>query len=314
MECLLIGTGGMMPLPERHLNSLLVRVEGEVYLLDAGEGTQIAMKRWRAGFRTIRLLAVTHLHGDHVLGVPGVLMCRTHAEAEEPLTILGPTGIRRFVENTIRDLRYRLIFPIDFIEIDADSLSGEKSPVEFYRDDRCVVSGLSLNHGTPCLGYRVEELPRPGRFHPEKVREMGVPEGPLWGRLQRGETVQLEDGRDVTPEEVLGPPRRGRRCALVTDTVPCKNAYRLVTGADIAFIEGMFREDDLEKAADKAHMTVRKAARIGRAQGALRTVIVHLSPRYRNEDLADLHDEARAENETAEIGRDGARYEIPLPD
>ena len=314
MDCLLVGTGGMMPLPDRYLNALFVRVEGVGYLFDCGEATQVAMKAWRTGFRAVTLLAVTHLHGDHVLGIPGVLMCRTHAEATEPLTILGPTGIRRFVENTVADLRYRVGFPLRFIEVDVDTLVAEKNPAELYRDERCRVLGLPLAHGTPCLGYRLEEHARPGKFEPSRARDAGVPEGPLWGKLQQGNAVATPDGRVVEPAAVLGPPRRGRACVLVTDTVATKNVYRLVDGADAAFLEGMFLERDFDRSDDKAHMTVAKAARIGREKGALRTVLVHLSPRYTRDDLADLEAEARAENPTAEIGRDGARYEIALPD
>jgi ribonuclease Z len=314
MDCVLVGTGGMMPLPDRYLNSLFVRVDGVGYLFDCGEATQVAMKAWRTGFRSIAMLAVTHLHGDHVLGIPGVLMCRTHAEATEPLTILGPTGIRRFVENTMADLRYRVGFPLQFVEIDVDDLVAAKSPVEVYRDERCRVLGLPLAHGTPCLGYRIEEHPRPGKFNPARALESGVPEGPLWGKLQQGVDVTASDGRSVEPSEVLGPARRGRVCVLATDTIPTKNVYRLADGADLAFLEGMFLERDFDKSDDKAHMTVAKAARIGREKGALRTVLVHLSPRYSREDLPALEAEARAENPTAEIGRDGAHYEVPLPD
>ena len=314
MDCLLVGTGGMMPLPDRYLNALFVRVEGVGYLFDCGEATQIAMKAWRTGFRALTLLAVTHLHGDHVLGVPGVLMCRTHSEASEPLTILGPTGIRRFIENTMTDLRYRVGFPLRFIEVDVDSLVAAKEPAEIYRDERCRVLGLPLAHGTPCLGYRLEEHPRPGKFNPARARELGIPEGPLWGKLQQGNPVTTAEGSAVEPSDVLGPPRRGRVCVLATDTVPSKNVYRLADSADLAFLEGMFLERDFDKSEDKAHMTVAKAARIGREKGARRTILVHLSPRYTRDDLPELDAEARAENPTAEIGRDGARYEIPLPD
>jgi ribonuclease Z len=314
MECLLVGTGGMMPLPERHLNALWVRVGGAGYLVDCGEGTQVAMKQWRTGFRALTALAITHLHGDHVLGIPGVLMCRTHAEATEPLVVLGPVGVRRFIENTIADLRYRVGFPLRFVEIDVDALSRAKEPALVHEDEHVRIFALPLAHGTPCLGYRLEEPPRPGKFNPAAARSAGVPEGPLWGRLQQGETVTTPDGREVRPAEVLGPARRGRSCALVTDTVPTKNVYRLAGDVDVAFLEGMFLERDFDQTDDKAHMTAAKAARIGRDAGARRTVLVHLSPRYTRDDLAALGAEARAENDTAEVGRDGARYEIPLPD
>lgn len=313
MDCLLIGTGGMMPLPERHLNSLMVRLEGVGYQFDCGEGTQVAMKKWRTGFRHIRLLAISHLHGDHVLGLPGVLMCRTHAETTEPLIILGPVGIRRFVENTITDLRYHVGFPLEFIEVEVNNLADEKTLVELYADDRCTIFGLPLVHGTPCLGYRLEEKARPGKFSPEQAKKAGVVEGPLWGQLQRGQEVSVGD-KVIQPDQVLGPARRGRVCCLVTDTIACKNAYRLAKDADIAFLEGMFLEEDLEKVEDKAHMTVRKAASIGKKQGALKTVIVHLSPRYRPEDLPRMTEEARAENPTAEVGVDGRCYQVELPD
>jgi len=318
MRCLLVGSGGMTPQPDRFLNVVLVQLEERGYLFDCGEGTQIAMKRWHAGFRHIALLAVTHLHGDHVLGIPGFLMARANAGAVEPLTVTGPPGIRRFVEDVTADVGFVPPYELAFVEIDPDEPAAPAGtvrgqPREVFRDEHARLEATPLEHAVACLGYRLVEHERPGKFHPERARRLGLPEGPLWRRLQDGEAVDV-GGRSIAPGEVLGPPRPGRVCAMITDTLPCPGAYRLLEGAHIAFLEGMFLESDRDAVEGRTHLTIGKAARMAAAQGVGRTVLTHLSPRYRDEDLPMLEREAREGNPSAEIGRDGTWYAVPLPD
>ena len=183
LECILIGTGGMMPMSYRMLTSLAVRLNGQLYLFDAGEGTQINWKRARLGMRGLKLIAVTHLHADHCLGIPGMIMLRAQMENPDPLTILGPPGTREFISQSQRTLEYHVNFPIHIIEWASDN-SGLA-----YQDGQARIVWQPVKHTRFCLGYRFEELDRPGKFDSARAQALGVPMGPLWGKLQKGESV-----------------------------------------------------------------------------------------------------------------------------
>ncbi|MCE5334078.1 MAG: ribonuclease Z [Desulfobacteraceae bacterium] len=304
MECILIGTGGMMPMPYRLLCSLAVKLRGGTYLFDAGEGTQINWKRARVGMRGLNLIAVTHLHADHCLGIPGMIMLRAQMEDPAPLTILGPPGIRDFVEHCRSTLEFQVGFPIRYIE-----WPGNRTGIAF-EDERARISWQPLAHTRFCLGYRLEEHERPGKFDIERARALGVPEGPLWGALQHGRNVTTPSGGTVQPSDVLGPARRGRCVSYVVDTRPTEAAYSLCRNADLAFVEGMFLSGHSDHAAAKGHMTVGEAAEIAKLSGAARTVLVHISPRYENSELPELENEARTLCDRVRVGRDMDRFEV----
>jgi ribonuclease Z len=308
MECILLGSGGMMPMPYRLLTSLAVRLNGRIYLFDAGEGAQLGLKETRIGVRGITMIAVSHLHADHCLGIPGIMMLRAQMEDPEPLTIVGPPGTERFVRQTHENLAFYLNYQIIFREW------AEDGDGPAYEDDQVRVYRGTLEHTRLCFGYRLEERERPGRFYPQRAVALGVPKGPLWGRLQQGQSVVLDDGRTITADQVLGESRRGRRVAYVVDTRPCRAIYRLIDGADIAFVEGMFLPEDGEHAESKDHLTVVDAARIAGRAGVRRVVLVHVSPRYDVEALARLDAAARARFDRAEMGRDFQIYQVPLPE
>ncbi len=315
MECVLLGSGGMMPMPGRPLTALAVRTGGAVYLFDCGEGTQVPYKSLHVGMRALRMVAVTHLHADHCLGLPGLLMLRSQMDEPEPLTLVGPRGLERFVRHVVRDLACRITFPIKYLEIDPREKVDPKGPLPVvYEDEHVRLQWLPLRHSVFCVGYRLEERERPGKFSPAAAKAAGLPPGPAYGRLQAGQAVETPEGRVVTPEEVLGPPRRGRHVAFCTDTAPCKNLYRVLDRVDIAFLEGMFLPEHEEEARQKRHLPVTEAARISHRAHATRTVLVHLSPRYDNSQAARVDQEARPINPQASRGRDGDRFEIPLPD
>ncbi len=307
MECILIGTGGMMPMSYRMLTSLAVRLNGQLYLFDAGEGTQINWKRARLGMRGLKLIAVTHLHADHCLGIPGMIMLRAQMENPDPLTILGPPGTREFLSQSQRTLEYHVNFPIHIIEW----ASGNSDLA--YQDSQARIVWQPVKHTRFCLGYRLEELDRPGRFDSARAQALGVPMGPLWGKLQKGESVNTPQ-KTVQPSEVLGPARRGRHIAFVVDTRPAPGVYSLCEKADLAFLEGMFLPEHSEHADVKGHMTVVEAARIARKSGAARAVLVHISPRYENSEIGKLEDEARKEFKSVRIGRDLDIFEVNLPE
>jgi ribonuclease Z len=308
MQCFVLGTGGMMPLPQRRLSSVVLRPSSVMYQVDCGEGVQVGFKELRLGIKALSLIAITHLHADHCLGLPGVLMFRAQCEDPGPLVILGPIGIERFVRNVIADLSCHINFPIEFLEWQpgADPLA--------YRDDTLALTWAPLVHGVTCLGYRFEEHARPGRFDPDRARALGVPQGPLWGALQGGEVVVSERGAEVHPEEVLGPPRRGRVVSYCTDTAPCDNVEALCRGADLAFVESMFLPEHEEEGRRKQHMTGLQAARITATAGAKRTALIHISPRYGPADLRRLQLLVSEVNPTATIARELETYDVALPD
>lgn len=299
----------MMPMPGRYLASMAVRMDGRLYLFDAGEGTQLAWKTCRIGLRGLSVVAVTHLHADHCLGIPGLMMLKAQLDDPEPLTVMGPLGIREFILENHRILDFHLNYPLEFIEWSADAPDWKA-----YEDDRLRIFWEPLEHTRFCLGYRVEELERPGRFLPDTADGLGIPEGPLRGRLQRGESVTLPSGTVVAPRQVAGPPRRGRHLAYVVDTRPTSAIDRLCQGADLAFIEGMFLPEHAEQARAKGHLTVVEAARAARKAGARRAVLIHISPRYGEEDLDRLERAAREHFQDAVVGRDLQVYSVPLPD
>lgn len=305
MEVMALGVGGMMPMPGRWLTSVVLLHEGQATLFDCGEGTQVPLKKSGFGVGRFVRFVLSHLHADHVTGVPGMLMLLSQAEPGHDVEILGPPEVTRFVRGARELLRFYLNYNLKYRDLDpaGGSLKGPGFTLRF----------LPLNHTTPNLGFAYEEDPRAGRFHVETARRLGVPEGPLWGRLQRGETVVF-DGRQVTPAAVLGPPRRGRKFAYVTDTGPCQNAIELLRGADLAVIEGMFCEEHADEAASKLHLTARQAAAIVRDSGCTRALLGHVSPRYTHDELHRVEDEARDVCDRLELVRPLERIAIPLPE
>jgi len=294
-----------MPMPYRFLTSLAVRLEGQLYLFDAGEGCQINLKKTKLGIKPLRVLAVSHLHGDHCLGVPGLLMMRAQVPDPGPLTILGPPGIERFVECLHESLAFFLNYPISFCEW------NEGSPEVAYEDEQIRILWGPLKHTTFCLGYRLEEHPRPGKFNPARAKALGIPPGPLWGRLQRGETVTLENSATISPDQVLGPPRPGRNVCYAVDTKPNKTLYRLCQDVDLAFLDGMFLPEHQEEADAKGHMTVEDAARVAQRAGAQRAILVHISPRYTEEDMEKFKEAAKGRFEKTETGTDLQSFTVP---
>jgi ribonuclease Z len=304
MQCTLLGSGGHLPLPERFLTSVAVRLEGASYLFDAGECTQVAFRRAKLTTKPFKVLAISHMHGDHCLGIVGLIMLRSQSLEPGPLAIIGPPGLQSYVSGVLSSVNHTPRFEILFRE-------WEESSETAWEDDSVLIRWLPLKHRIFCLGYRLEEHPRPGKFNAGEAEKLGVPPGPVRADLQKGRAVTLENGTVVMPSQVQGPLRPGRTFAYATDTSRCKNLYHLCNKADIVFIEGTFHPDESAEADRTGHMTVAEAARIAGRAGAKRTILVHLSPRYHGEtDLERLNRAARDINEASEIGVDSAVYPI----
>ncbi len=295
-------------MPTRLTTSVLVRRQGRMMMFDAGEGIQLALKKGGLGIRALDAIAITHLHADHILGVPGILMFRAQNEDPGPLTIIGPPGVARFVNNTLEDLRYRINYDIDFVEWAPDR------PSHAWSWNGVAVDWEPLEHSTFCLGYRLCEPARPGRFNEERARALGLNPGPAYSLLQSGTAVEAPGGRTVFPEDVMGPSRRGRIVAFCTDTRPCAGVEKLCKGADLAFVEGMFSLKHEKEAAEKKHMTAVQAATLARAASVDELRLVHISPRYSKDDERLLEDEARTIFPKAKVAKALQAYPVALPD
>ena len=295
-----LGTGSGVPSLDRSLASVAVQRLGETFLFDCGEAAQIQYRRAELGFAGLSCIAISHLHGDHVLGLMGFLMSLQMADRQEALDLYGPPGLGEFFRCNRRALQTGFAYPVRVRE--------ESGPVVFRETESYRLIAAPLDHRMLCLGFRLEELDRPGRFDLEAARGLGVPEGPLFGKLQKGEAVTLPNGNTVAPEQVLGPTRPGVVLAYCTDTRPCDAAIELARGADLLIHEGTFDADLAEEACRKAHSTVADAARIARDAGARQLVITHLSPRY--QDVGPLLSQARAIFPNTRIARDLMKVDI----
>jgi len=296
-----------MPLPNRHLTSVLLRREGELFLFDSGEGTQVALRKLNLRWKKISVIFVSHTHADHVTGIPGLLMLSSQVDRDDPLYIIGPPRTGEYIEYSRRVLDMYINYEIVIKEI--------TEPGVVYEGDGFRVRCFPLRHTKPCFGYTMEEDSRPGEFHPEKAQSLGVPRGPLWSKLQKGETVKAADGREVRPDEVLGPTRSGRKFSFVTDSLAFPEISREVAGSDLFVCEGMFERALAEDARSKKHMTAEDAARIAAAAGGIKKMaLIHYSPRYTEYDLKQLLREARAIFPDTVLSKDRTVFPIEYVD
>ncbi len=306
MEAFILGSGGSMPLPRRHLTSVLLRREGTLFLFDAGEGTQVSLRKLNLRWKRIHSILISHTHADHITGLPGMLMLSSQVDRQEPLYIIGPPRIREYVESSCRILEMHLNYEIKVLEIDDPQM-----PQVVFSSKEYEIRSFPLRHTRVCVGYSFIEHERPGIFNPQAALDMGIPRGPLWSTLQDGETVSLPNGNVVRPADVLGPSRPGRKVSYVTDTLPISSIIDEVRDSDLLICEGMFEDALAETAAKKGHMTAREAGIIAARAGAKKTGLIHFSPRYNDRDLKKLLDEAGKECKNVFLARD--RQLIPLP-
>ena len=306
LEAFVLGCGGMMPLPYRHLTSVLVRREGDLFLFDGGEGTQVSLRRLNLKWKKINAIFVSHTHADHVTGLPGILMLSSQVDRDEPLYIYGPPKIAEYIETSRKVLDMYINYPIIVKEITAPCICHE--------GDGFYIRAFPLEHTKTCVGYTLEELPRPGEFHPEKARELKVPCGPLWAKLQAGFEVEAEDGTIVKPEQVLGPQRNGRKISYVTDTLYLDSIAKEVQGSDLLFCEGMFAKDFEDQAKEKKHMTSTQAAQIAKDGNVKKMALIHYSPRYNDYELKQLLTEAQNVFPETILSKDRMTFEIPNED
>ena len=295
LDVLFIGTAGSAPTARRALPATLVRRGGDRMLFDCGEGTQRQLLR-SVGLVELEEVFISHFHADHFLGLPGMLKTFSLRGREAPLTVYGPEGLRALFE-ALRPVIGRQTYDLQLVEL---------SPNEELRRDGYRIAAFAVDHRVRALGYALLEDGRPGRFDESRARELGVTPGPDFGRLQQGEAVG-----DVRPEQVLGPPRRGRKLVLAGDTAPCEMTKVVAHGADLLVHEATFLHEDAARARETAHSTAREAAELAAAADVVLLALTHVSPRYSG---GELRDEARAVFERTIVPRDLDRVEIPFPE
>ena len=296
-----LGTGAACPTVDRNVAGLAVQREGETILFDCGEGTQRQMMRYGVGFSFAEVF-FTHFHADHMLGITGLLRTLGLQDRAAPVTLYGPRGAQRILGAAMSLGIERNKFPVEVVEIRA----GER-----LRRDEYDIVVFETEHRADTVGFALAEHTRLGRFPPERARELGVPEGPLWGRLHKGETVALDDGRTVSPADLVGPTRRGRTLVYSGDTRPHLALLQAARGADLLIHEATFGGDEAERAVETGHSTAAEAARVALEAGVRRLVLTHISPRY-TRDAPELLAEARAVFPETTIARDGMTVEVPF--
>jgi ribonuclease Z len=285
---------------------VLLRREGELFLFDAGEGTQVSLRRLNLRWKKISVIFVSHTHADHVTGIPGLLMLSSQVDRDDPLYIIGPPRIAEYIETSRRVLDMYINYEIVVKEV--------TQPGVVYQGGGFKVRAFPLRHTKPCFGYTLEEEGRPGEFHPEKAEALGVKRGPLWAQLQAGGTVLAEDGTEVRPDQVLGAPRSGRKFSFVTDTLAFPEIAGEVAGSDFFVCEGMFERELIESAREKKHMTAEQAAHIALAAKVKKLALIHYSPRYNEFNLKQLLREAGAIFPDTVLSRDRMVYPIEYVD
>jgi len=303
MRITFLGTGGGIPSMSRSLPAIAVNFSGELILFDCGEGTQRQMMKAGTGFKQNLIIFLTHLHGDHILGLPGLIYTLSMLDRRYPLKVLGPYGTRRFIESILSARFGKLSYEIQVEEV------GEGV---IYESKEYFIEAVQASHTVTALAYKLREKDRPGKMKVEVLEKLGVPRGPLWGRLQRGEPIKFS-GRTIKPDEVMGPRRRGRTLVYTGDTRPSEKIIRFSKGADVLIHDATFGSEFEENASREGHSTAKQAAEVARRAGVRRLYLFHISPRYENEE-EKLLAEAREIFPHSYIAEDLLSYEVPFTD
>ncbi len=303
LQVIFLGTSGSVPTPKRSLPAILIQRKGEHIMLDCGEGVQRQMIKAKTGFKRKMKIFISHMHGDHLMGLPGLLQTMSLQQRERKLDVYGPPEIRRFVEAIRETVQFALTFPVDIHEIESSGIICEEKDY--------LVEAVKSNHVVNSLAFALAEKPRPGRFYPEKAQALGIPEGPLWSKLQHGQEIELPNGRLIKPKEVAGPARPGRKIVYSGDTRPFRGFSEFAADADLLIHDATFADDLIEKAQEDGHSTPSQAAENAKRAKAKKLVLTHISARY--DDTSLLLEQAKRIFKNTEVAEDFMKIEIPLP-
>ncbi|AKU25670.1 Ribonuclease Z [Geobacillus stearothermophilus] len=305
MELLFLGTGAGVPAKERNVSSVALQLldeRGATWLFDCGEATQHQILHTAIRPRRIEHIFITHLHGDHLFGLPGLLGSRSFQSGETPLTVFGPKGIRAFVETALAVSGTKLRYELNIVEIDEGVI---------FDDERFSVIAKRLDHGMPSYGFRVVEKDLPGPLLVDRLQALGVRPGPIYQEIKQGKTVVLDDGTVIDGREFVGPPQKGRIVAVLGDTRFCEAAIELARDADVVVHEATFAAAEQRLAHDYFHSTTTDAAEVARRAGAKRLILTHISSRYQGEAALQLVAEARKVFPNTDLAADFASFSIP---
>jgi ribonuclease Z len=299
-----LGTSAARPTIERNVSALALQREGETLLFDCGEGTQRQMMRYGVSFALSEIF-FTHFHADHFLGMIGLVRTLGLQGRAEPLRLYGPRGAKQVLNNALLLGVEKVPFGVEIHEVKPGAVIGER--------DGYSVMAFATDHGAGSIGYAVIESERYGKFDPGKARALEIPEGPLWGKLQRGETIELADGRKLTADAVVGPRRPGRKVVITGDTAPCASVVDAAAGADLLVHEATFGEEEKDRAKETFHSTAREAAQVAKAAQVRKLVLTHLSARY-SISADELVKEAREVFADVVAAKDGLVVDVPFAD
>ena len=297
-----LGTGGSLPTPHRNPSAILVNREGELMLFDCGEGTQQQMMRAKTGMMKLSSIFITHLHADHILGIPGLVQTMSFQGRTDPLFIYAPERSEDQIKQLTRIGHTRPKFEVQITEL---------FPGDVVEVDEYDILAIRTEHNMPSIGYALSEHQRTGRFNRERAIELGVPPGPLFSRLQRGESVVV-DGTTVHPEDVLGSPRPGRRIVYTGDTRPTAEVLEASRGADLLIHDSSLAHDLIGWARETMHSTAREAALLAKEAGVRELVLTHISSRYA--DASPILKDAEEVFDHVQVARDFLEIEIPYRD
>ncbi len=301
LSILFLGTGGSWPTVKRNVTSIALKRAGEIILFDCGEGTQRQFQKSKLSYMQISKIFITHFHGDHFLGIPGLIQTMQLNDRDKPLHVYGPKGMNQLLQQLLSLGYFRPNYRIIAHEVD----DGETLDFADY-----TINVMGVKHGIPAFAYSLIEKMRPGKFDKPKALKLGIPEGPLFSKLQHGETITLKDGCKITPDMVLGPPRKGRKIVISGDTIPVDEMISFAKDADMLIHEATFDSSLEDVAGEYGHTTASQAANIAKKAGVDKLYLTHISPRYL--DYRILENEARQVFKKSFVPKDFQEIEIKL--
>jgi len=301
LSIIFLGTGGSWPTVKRNVSSVAIKRASEVILFDCGEGTQRQFQKSNLSYMQISKVFITHFHGDHFLGLPGLIQTMQLNDREIPLHVYGPKGLNKLLDQLLSLGYFKPNYPIIDHEVDG----GDVLEFEGYK-----IHVARVKHGVPALAYSLVENMRPGKFDKPKALKMGIPEGPLFSKLQKGETVTLKDGREISPDMILGPERKGRKIVISGDTVPVKNMAEFAKDADVLVHEATFESELEDVADDYGHTTAFQAGEIAKKAKVGKLFLIHISPRYLDHRV--LENDAKKAFKDSIVPKDFQEFEVKL--
>ncbi|PNX50185.1 MAG: ribonuclease Z [Thermoplasmata archaeon M8B2D] len=301
MSILFLGTGGSWPSVKRNVSSVALKRAGEIILFDCGEGTQRQFQKSKLSYMQISKIFITHFHGDHFLGLPGLIQTMQLNDREFPLHIYGPKGMIKLLNQLLSLGYFKPNYEIIGYEIDGGDV------LEF---DGYKISVMRVKHGIPALAYCFEEDMRPGKFDKVKALKLGIPEGPLFSNLQKGKIITLNHGRKITPDMVLGPSRKGRKIVFSGDTKPINEMINFAKNADVLIHEATFSSELKDLSSDYGHTTASQAAEIAKKAFVDKLFLIHISPRYNENNV--MEEDAKKIFKNSVVPKDLHEFEIKL--